>query len=169
MLRPLDLVILLKVQVHSGQRTGQIKLAHLLGISSASVNGAFRRAKQSRLYDEHRGAVNVGAMEEALLHGIRYFMPPERGGMTRGVPTAWAAPPLSGLLAASNEPPPVWPHPEGTVRGLAFEPLHVSVPRAVQDDPALYEMLALVDALREGRAREARLAGEELKKRLRPS
>lgn len=169
MLRPLDVVVLLKVHVLRRPEYGQIKIASLLGVSSRSVNEALKRGSRARLYHADRRSVNVGAMEEALLHGIRYFMPPERGGMTRGVPTAWAAPPLVGLLAATNEPPPVWPHPEGTVRGLAFEPLHASAPRAVQDDPALYEMLALVDALREGRAREARLAGEELKKRLRVS
>ena len=168
-MRPLDIVVLLKINLVQQPSMGQVRLANLLGISSASVNGALRRARVCRLYDEHRRAVNVGAMEEALLHGIRYFMPPERGSMTRGVPTAWAAPPLSGLLAATKEPPPVWPTPGGTVRGLAFLPLHEAVPKAVESDPALYEMLALVDAVREGRARESRLAGEEIKRRLRLS
>ncbi len=51
-------------------------------------------------------------------------------------------------------------------KGFAVEPLYTSVPMAAKADPALYELLALVDTLRVGRARERNLAEEELKKRL---
>jgi hypothetical protein len=166
MLHPIDILVLAKIHVLEAPEMGQMRLASLLGISSRSVNVALKRSSASRLYDPSRRSVNVNAFEEALRHGIRYFMPPERGSMTRGVPTAWAAPPLVGMLVANNEPPPVWPDPGGTVRGFAFSPLHESVPRAVRDDPQLYEMLALIDALRDGRARESQLAAEELHKRL---
>jgi hypothetical protein len=44
--------------------------------------------------------------------------------------------------------------------------LYVSVPEAVLKDEVLYELLALVDALRVGRAREKEIAVAELKKRL---
>lgn len=169
MLRPLDIVVLLKVHVLASPELGQMRIADLLGVSSRSVHGALKRGAASRLYDKNRRAINVSALEEALLHGVRYFMPAEMGGMTRGVATAWAAPPLSALLASSDEPPPVWPHHEGSVRGIALLPLHSSVPRAVEGDQELYELLALTDALRAGRAREAGLAAEELRKRLRRS
>ena len=167
MLRPLDIVILLKIHVLRKPAYRQMRLAALLGVSSRSVNEAIKHGIASRLYDQERRAINPGAMEDALVHGLRYFIPAERGSMTRGMPTAWAAPPLTSLLAASNEPPPVWPDPDGTVRGIALLPLHDSVPRAAKEDAELYELLALTDALREGRAREARLAAEELRKRLR--
>jgi len=52
------------------------------------------------------------------------------------------------------------------VKGYAIEPLYSSVTVAVKSDPVLYELLALVDALRMGRARERKLAEEELKHRL---
>jgi hypothetical protein len=60
----------------------------------------------------------------------------------------------------------VWPHSEGTVRGQAIEPLHASIPLIYQYDLKFYELLALTDALRIGRARERNIAIEELKKRL---
>jgi len=41
------------------------------------------------------------------------------------------------------------------------------VPEAALHDPALYQKLALVDALRDGRIRERKLAEQELKKLLR--
>jgi hypothetical protein len=103
---------------------------------------------------------------EFLLHGIRYAFPAEKGAMTRGVPTGYAAPPLLESIAASSEPPPVWPYADGPVRGYSFAPLHKNVPQAALEDSKFYELLALVDALRDGRARERELAGRELKKRL---
>ena len=60
----------------------------------------------------------------------------------------------------------MWPDPEGTVRGLAFSPLTRGTPKAARQDPALYEVLALVDAIRDGRVRERRYAEKELTARL---
>ena len=80
-------------------------------------------------------------------------------------PTAYAAPPLSEKIS-SDDLPPVWPDAEGSVRGYAIVPLYSSVPAAAKSDSLLYEYLALVDALRIGRARERRFAEEELKHRL---
>jgi hypothetical protein len=100
------------------------------------------------------------------VHGVKYAFPPDRGPLTRGLPTAYAAPPLNTLIVLPDEPPPVWPDPEGKVRGYAFSPLYPSVPKAAALDPALYELLALVDAIRDGRARERELAIKELTARL---
>jgi hypothetical protein len=52
------------------------------------------------------------------------------------------------------------------VRGVTFEPLHKSAPAAARKDPALYELLALIDAVRDGRVRERKLAEKELSTRL---
>ena len=60
----------------------------------------------------------------------------------------------------------MWPYAEGKVRGYAFAPLYRTVPEAALRDPALYELLALVDAIRDGRARERSLARQALEKRL---
>jgi hypothetical protein len=107
------------------------------------------------------------AVEEFLLHGVKYAFPARRGEATRGRPTAYAAPPLNATIAAGEELPPVWPDPTGEVRGVTFEPLHKSAPKAVERDPSLYELLALLDALRDGRARERAIAERELSARLR--
>ena len=49
---------------------------------------------------------------------------------------------------------------------MGLEPLYKSVPHAALRDPALYELLALVDAIRDGRAREGNLAERDLVHRL---
>ena len=82
------------------------------------------------------------------------------------MPTAYAGPPLKGLINQPDEPPPVWPDPEGKVRGIALFPLYPTVPQAARSDVELYENLALFDALRSGAARERELAKELLSQRL---
>jgi hypothetical protein len=64
--------------------------------------------------------------------------------------------------------PPVWPYAEGPLRGIAFSPLYKNVPQAALRDSKLYELLALVDAIREGRAREREIAIRELTARIDP-
>ena len=73
---------------------------------------------------------------------------------------------MSELLLPSNEPPPVWPMPDGKVRGQSFSPLYKSVPMATQNDQRFYELMVLVDSLRSGQAREMSLAADEMIKRL---
>jgi len=110
--------------------------------------------------------LNRSALLEFLLHGVRYAFPAEKGSPTRGVPTSYAAAPLRKSIADAGELPPVWPYADGPVRGYSFTPLHKNVPQAALEDKRLYELLALVDALRDGRARERELAVKELTKRL---
>src|SRR3972149_1878482 len=87
-------------------------------------------------------------------------------GAPRGIPTGSPAPPLVDMIAQPDEPPPVWPDPEGKVRGYEFSPLFKSVPKAAARDKRLYELLVLVDAIRGGRARERDIAVKELRARL---
>ena len=89
--------------------------------------------------------------------------PPLVVEVTRGLPTSYAAPPLNEHIAAGADLPPVWPY----LRGVSLEPLYKTVPPAALRDERLYELLALIDALREGRARERNLAEKELTGRLR--
>lgn len=167
MLAPLDLLVLLKLCAKADDGPwGQVQVATELFISQSSVHAALKRAEAVRLYSSSRRRVSAPALEEALVHGAKYFLGPKRGGVTRGVPTSWAAPPLVHELVASDELPPVWPDSEGTVRGITFEPLYPSVPRAAKLDSVLRELLTLVDALRDGGARVSKLAARELHARL---
>ncbi|MDO8678258.1 MAG: hypothetical protein Q7R30_06795 [Acidobacteriota bacterium] len=139
-----------------------------LSLSSSQIHSSLKRLEKSRLIaaGADRGRPLLGPVQEFLVHGVKYAFPAQRGEITRGIPTAHAAPPLNEHITDS-ELPPVWPSPEGNVRGLTFEPLHKMVPGAALKDPVLYELLALVDAFRDGRARERQLAERELASRLR--
>lgn len=166
MLRPSDLLILLKIAgIPQGSWTFA-SLGHELGLSSSVVHRGLERAAMGGLYLPRRKAIAPGALVELLLHGARFVYPPERGGEARGLPTAWAAPPLSEGLLSSAENAPVWPDAMGQVRGLAVEPLHPAVPDAARRDADLWELLALFDAIRIGGPRDRGLAGEMLERRI---
>jgi len=107
-----------------------------------------------------RPRILLPAFREFLFHGARYAFPAMRGSMVAGVPTAQAAAPLNTHIAPSADPIPVWPSLEGSVRGIALTPIYPSAPAAALRSPALYENLALFDALRAGNARERALAQE---------
>jgi hypothetical protein len=61
---------------------------------------------------------------------------------------------------------PVWPAIEGSVRGMALIPLYPSAPVAALRNAALYENLALFDAIRAGNVRERALAQSLFEARL---
>ena len=135
-------------------------------MSTQKVYQGLKTAVLAKLYDPQTRTPIRRNLLEFLVHGIKYCFPPARGGLTRGIPTSYAGSPLASKFPQGETLPPVWPFSEGMVRGLAFEPLYGSVPLASMSDPSLSELLVLVDAIRDGPARVAAVAAEELKLRL---
>lgn len=178
-MRPQDILVLLKLVVWSlegyaspqggilrGVRPWrQLDLAHELGLSQAEVTESLNRSRLAGLVDAEKRQPMSRALLDFLLHGLQYVFPVEPGGIVRGMPTAHSAPPLSTVIIGQEEKY-VWPDEEGEARGQAVTPLYSTVPRAARLDPKLYELLALVDALRVGRSREQRFARDELSKRI---
>ena len=168
-LKPQDVYVALKIVAGRADRAPYSQLAAELVMSPSEVHASVRRAEGSHLLhgSQRKNRPNFSALEEFLLHGLKYVFPPERGELTRGVPTSYAAAPLSSMIAPGNEPSPVWPYAEGKQRGIAFEPLYKTAPIAALRDPFFHEYLALADALRDGRVRERKVAEAELCRRLR--
>ena len=167
-LKPQDVLFLLKLVARGKKPWSFNKLALELGMSPSEVHGAAKRALAARLAVKEDQTIrpNIRNLDDFLFHGIQYVFVPERGGLNRGMPTAHACAPMDAWIVPDNDPPPVWPDPEGEVRGESFSPLYKSAPVAARNDPELYQLLALVDAIRGGRARERDIAKKELSKRL---
>lgn len=165
-LKPQDIFIMLKLVVWNRSEWSYPTLSHELSISASEAHAGIKRAAAARLMDMDRKMPVKSNILEFLIHGVKYAYPPDRGGITRGMPTGYAAMPLRNLIIQPDEPPPVWPDPEGQVRGYEFSPLYSSVPHACKLDPKLYELLALVDAIRDGRARERKIAIKEVQSRI---
>ena len=167
MLRSFDIAVLLKLTLPGAAESSFQKLASDLHVASSEVHGAVKRARVSGLM-QHDGPkqVNRSALLELLGHGMRYVYPAVRGELTRGVATSFAAEPLRSVIHDGGAEVPVWPHVLGKVRGYTFEPLYKHAAEAALADPAFYELLSLVDALRDGRVRERKIALDMMSKRL---
>jgi DNA-binding Lrp family transcriptional regulator len=168
-LKPQDVVVALKLCTYPDARPPISIIANDLSLSPSEVHGAIVRLRKSRLLHgpNLKDRPNISALEEFLVHGLKYAFPAQHGEVTRGIPTSHAAEPLKSEVAMSNDLPPVWPWHEGNTRGVGFEPLYKSVPQAALRDSKLYQLLALVDAIRDGRARERKIAERDLVHRLR--
>ncbi len=160
-----DILLLLRLlDLDPHERTFP-RLATELGISASELHAGLRRGGKAGLVDVSSREVRRENLCEFLVHGVKYVFPAEWVGVTRGVPTSYAAPPLKAQFAAADLPP-VWPLPEGETRGEGLKPLHRSAPSAALKSPVLHEWLALIDAVRAGRARERNLAVKEIDRRL---
>jgi DNA-binding MarR family transcriptional regulator len=161
-LGPTDIYVLAGVLAEPGEMTLR-DLALELHVDHTLVHRSLKRAEDAGLYRKASKQVNRANFEELTTHAARFIAPAALGQLTRGVPAAWAAEPISKRIHQSGqEPPPVWPEAEGVARGQALEPLHPAAPRASQDSPALAELLSIIDSLRAGDARVRQVAAEEL-------
>jgi len=169
MLKPQDIFVLLKLVVMGSRPWSYAILAVELGMSPSQTHSALKRTLAANLTVRQGEKIvpHFRNLKEFLIHGLKYVFWAEQGEMTRGMPTAYAAPPLAELLVSTaTEPPPVWPDLDGEVRGIAFQPLYKQAPQAARTDKNLYELLILVDAIRSGRAREREIATKKLQIRL---
>lgn len=160
----LDVVVLLKIINYGKQPWNQMSLADALCISQSEISKSIARSKFAGLLDSTGKRVRKLALVELLQYGISYVFPQQPGAIVRGLPTAHSAPPLNSII--KSEESYVWPSGRGKSRGQSIIPLYPSVIEASENDTSLYELLALVDAIRVGRAREKEIAIRELKSRL---
>lgn len=160
-----DLLILLGILREESDWSVR-SLAHVLHLPQAAVQRSLVRLDETPAYDAARRRVSPSAVETLLRHAVPFVAPARLGAPTRGVRTAWAAPPLLDRLVAVDELPPVWPAPDADARGLSVEPLHPAAVELSRSDPWMYEMLALVDGVRLGDARVRALSQELLSERL---
>jgi DNA-binding Lrp family transcriptional regulator len=166
-LKQQDIYVALKLLVLNNEPCSMQRLGESLGMSASRVHDSIHRLIKANLIRKDKAYRPILAnLKEFIVHGVRFAFVPEIGEPSRGVPTASFAPPLKDEFFESNLLPYVWPDPEGEVRGISFSPLHKSAPQASRKDQELYEMLAMVDAIRGGRARERKLAIEKLSQRL---
>lgn len=167
-LKPQDLAVALKLVALKGQWLPYAALAGTMHMSRFEAHAAVQRLTAARLVAVIDGQPRpvLAALRGFVIYGAPYVYPAVRGEMTIGFPTAYGVSPLKEMIVASSEPPPVWPHPKGIARGPGLLPLYENLSLAAQQDPRLYELLGLFDALRTGQARERELARKYLEERL---
>ena len=164
-MRPQDVVVMLKVLANSGTVATMASIAESLCISQSEVSEALERCRIAKLVDNTKKHLNVLALRDFLVSGLQYVFPAIVGPIVRGVPTYISASPIIEAVSADGESY-VWPYKKGANRGTSIVPLYITVPEAVQKDVELYKLLVIVDTLRIGKTREREVAIKELDKYL---
>jgi hypothetical protein len=156
-----DILVMLKVLCAKPEdRWSYAGLSKELSMSASEVHASIKRCTSAGLFNSETRQPIRAALEEFLIHGIRYVFPVTLGPIVTGLPTAYAGPALNGKILFNETP--VMPLMRGPARGPEVAPLYPSAPKAAQVDARLYHLLTIVDALRMGRSRERKLAGTAL-------
>ncbi len=163
-LKAQDLLLLLKLSIRGNEEKRMVDLAIELGLSQSEISMAMQRLKSSLLVD-FEGKVLKANILEFLIYGMKYVFPAKLGKVSRGIPTAHSALPISKKINSSKEEAYVWAYSEGKIRGQSVSPLYKSAPFAAMQDKKLHELLALCDSIRIGRVREKKIAEKELNAR----
>ena len=89
-LKSQDIMVALKLCSYHRKRPPISIVAADLKMSPSEIHAAIKRLHQARLLHgpEMEDRPNLSALEEFLLHGVKYAFPAERGEVTRGMPTS---------------------------------------------------------------------------------
>lgn len=163
-MRPHDIAILLKIASKGKEKWYMKDLANELQISASEISESINRSIIAGFISSDKKTLKKLALLDFLKSGLRYVYPQQPGAITRGIGTAISAPPLKNEFFSDENF--VWPYGKGNLRGQAIEPLHPKTPEACLNDSKYYELMALTDAIRIGKAREQNLAFEILKDKI---
>ena len=164
-MRPQDIVVLLKIIASDNNQWRNLDIAYSLKISPSEVSEVLNRCKIAKLINKEKREVHLNALTEFLVYGLKYVFPAEPGAIAKGIPTAHSASPIKEKIISSTESF-VWPNSKGNLRGQSIDPLYKTIPEAALEDQKFYELIALVDTIRIGKAREVKMAIDELKNRI---
>ena len=161
-LRPSDIVVACQLTQTPSPPYTVLAAATLLSVGEC--HAAIRRLVAARLMNPSQRRVVPELLSRFLVVGVPHAFPALIGPSAVGVATAFSA----AAFRASVAPPEayVWPDGNGHAEGLALTPLFAAAVRLPLRNVALYEVLALIDALRVGDTRERQLAEAFLRERL---
>ena len=161
-LRPSDVVVACQLTITPEAQF--IQLAQSTGLSAGECHNAVRRLRQARivLSDNRRPSADV--LSTFLVNGVPFAFPPIVGAETIGMPTAHSAPPFAAMVETVDRF--VWPDSGGAMRGQSLVPLFPGAPALAGMNTPLYELLAIVDALRVGTTRVRHVAADLIVERV---
>lgn len=159
-LRPHDITVLLQLAIQPD--TTFRELADRVALSLGEAHNSARRLESAHLVIFDEKSVNYPAAREFLLSGVPYAFPARLGAQSRGIRTAFSAPPLAEEFPSGEVI--VWEDHRGDIRGDTLAPLSPAVGKIWERNKQLYALLAIVDALRIGRSRERKRARHYLER-----
>ena len=112
-MKPQDIFICRALSLPDRHGLTYVALAAGLAMNPSDVHAAIKRNVAVGLLDPENRRPMAKPVMEFLVHGLRYVFPVVRGGITRGLPTAHAAPIMAGILVNDSAPP------SGRMQGMA--------------------------------------------------
>ncbi|MCF2486670.1 hypothetical protein [Dyadobacter sp. CY347] len=161
-MRPQDIVILLKILLAEKESWQYRDLSASLLISVSEIAESLNRSHLAGLIDVTKKKVHRLSIMEFIKYGLHYVFPQRPGAIVTGIATAHSHPFYQTHF--ESEIDYVWEHENGDLRGQAIQPLYKGLAAAALQDEQLYKMLAGIDIIRVGKAREKKFAIAELEK-----
>jgi hypothetical protein len=159
-MRPQDIVVLLKILTIHKQPWQYRDFSRELYLSVSEISESLSRSHLAGLVDESKRIVRRRALLEFIEFGLHYVFPQQPGAFVTGFPTAHSHPFFSKKIITEQQY--VWQDTDGKLKGFAIQPLYQKVTRAIRTDEDLYRLLAAIDIVRVGNARELKIALNEL-------
>lgn len=173
MLKPQDIVVLTylyTLELEDRRRSSHLAsmahewtfqgLSNALGLSKSSLHRSIQHALDGELIRSKH--LNSRRFIDFLIFGVPVIFPAQVGQRETGTPTTLSAPifPSEYELVANTHH--VWSNPRGQISGASIPPLHESAIELAESNQDAHRILAAVDSLRVGKARERALAAEYL-------
>lgn len=139
----------------------QSQLAESLCMSQSEISASLKRSEQGHLLNRDEKILYPQNIQDFLIYGFSYVFPAELGPVNKGLVTAQSHP----FFLEQFPPlaiPFVWAYKKGGSLGQTIAPLHPRQAEAALKDKKLYQLLACLDVIRIGTAREKQLAIEEI-------
>ena len=163
---PQDVALLLKLVANADREWKQIELAVELGLPQGEIAKALKRLNRVNLLDHKKPIKSL--VKEFITYSVKFNFPGTIGPICKGVPTSISFSNVRKDVVAGKgvENTFVIPSPLGKALGQSVEPLYKNLSEAVLKDPKFHEMIANLDMLRVGKAREKKIALKYFEKKL---
>lgn len=146
-MRPMDVVVLLKLHSFKGISWSKKQLADSLFMNHGVVGESLNRSAIVNLIDLDTQQVNYEALFPFIVYGLPYVFPAIQTPLGNGMLTGLSGPPFNADPETLRNPL-AWPDENGEDCGNLIEPLHQGVPAACKADKHLYQLMCLVEVFR---------------------
>jgi len=160
-MKPQDIIVAL-VLTEPPARRAYAQIAEAAAISVSEAHAAVSRLAAAGLVDLRR-RTRGGRLLAFLVDASRIVFPPTFGAEAQGIPTGADTFDDPGLPGDRRW---VWPTRDGTARGMSLQPLYRTAPDVARASERMHQLLAAVDMLRAGSAREIEWAARYLQRQL---
>lgn len=141
-------ILILGCLITSKERPSQKLLSEKLFLSQAEISFGLERLKRSGLLDERKEKVNRLAAMEFFEHALKFIFPLDIGALDRGFPIGPSSEFFSRRVKTNEDMIYIWPHSEGTSKGIAVIPFYETAPQTIKNDPLLAHFFSVVEILR---------------------